>query len=66
MINQTRLNALTYAAEYIIDCENSEYESYVTYCDELDLDPANIEGDKQKGHIYALALIGLGLKFPID
>lgn len=58
--------ALTQVAEYIIDCENGEYDSYVSYCDENELDPKDIRGAGQSDHVYALALIGLGLEFPKD
>lgn len=58
--------ALTKVAEYIVDCENDEYDSYVTYCDENDLNPKDITGASQSKHVYALALIGLGLEFPIE
>ena len=57
-------HALKILAEHIIDCENGEYESYLNYCNELEIDPKDIEGELQKNHIYPLALIGLGLRFP--
>ena len=53
-------------AQYVIDCENGEYESYTTYCVENDLDPKDVEGQEQVKHVYALALIGLGLEYPTN
>lgn len=58
--------ALTQVAEYVLDCENNEYDSYVSFCDENELDPKDIRGAGQSNHVYALALIGLGLDFPED
>ena len=62
----TKDMALTQVAEYIVDCESNEYDSYVTYCEENDLDPKDISGADQSEHVYALALIGLGAEFPIE
>lgn len=56
-------SALIKVAEYIVDCENNEYDSYVSFCEENGLDPKNIRGKKQRDHVYALALVGLGLEF---
>jgi hypothetical protein len=53
-------NALTRIVEYILE---SEYENYRTYCEENELDARNIRGDVQGRHVYALALIGLGMEF---
>lgn len=50
--------ALITVAEHVYDCESGEYDSYITYCDELEIDP------QERCHVYALALIGLGLQFP--
>jgi hypothetical protein len=61
-----KLEALTKIAEYIVNCENNEYDSYVSFCSENRLKPENISGRKQRTHVYALALIGLGLDFPKD
>lgn len=61
-----KLESLTKIAEYIIDCETGEYENYVTFCDENQLEPKDIQGEMQRTHVYALALIGLGLDFPTD
>jgi len=58
--------ALKQVAEYIIDCESNEYDSYMQYCFENDLDPKDIRGACQSTHVYALALIGLGMEFPTD
>lgn len=58
--------ALTQVAEYIVDCESNECESYQTYCDENDLNPKDIRGLGQSKHVYALALIGLGMEYPKD
>jgi hypothetical protein len=55
------LNCLIKVAQYIIGDESGEYESYMTYCEENDLDPKDITGIKQSTHVYALALIGLNL-----
>ena len=58
--------ALTQVAEYIVDCESNEYDSYMTHCEENELDPKDIRGLGQSSHVYALALIGLGMEFPTD
>lgn len=58
--------ALTQVAEYIVDCENGEYKSYVSHCEENELDPKDIRGIGQSSHVYALALIALGMEFPLD
>lgn len=62
----SKQGALTQVAEYIINCENSEYDSYVSYCQENELAPFDIRGLGQSNHVYALALIGLGLEFPCE
>lgn len=53
-------------AEYVLDCESGEYENYLEYCGDLDIEPSDITGTEQRRHIYAKALIGLGLDFPND
>lgn len=58
--------ALAKVAEYIVDCESNEYDNYVSFCEENDLKPSNIKGRRQITHVYALALVGLGLEFPTD
>jgi hypothetical protein len=58
-----KLEQLTKVAEHVIDCESGEYDSYVTYCDENELDPKHILGQEQQFHVYALALAGLGMTF---
>lgn len=55
---------LNTVAEYIVNCENNEYDSYVSYCEENGLEPNNINDSDNLNHVYALALVGLGLKFP--
>jgi len=65
-MRKKQLKALTKVADYITDCENSEYDSYVEYCEENELEPSDIHGKEQSNHVYALALIGLGLDFPKD
>ncbi len=62
----TPKNAMTQVCEYIIDCENNEYDSYMSFCNENSLDPCRIRAVKQRTHVYALALIALGLKFPTE
>lgn len=59
-----QLKAFQRIAEYILDCEGSEYDNYLNYCDELKVDPRDVSGPEQFNHIYALALIGLGYEFP--
>ena len=66
LIKNKTLKSLETLAFHTIDCENDEYDSYVTYCEELEINPANIRGKLQSKHIYALALIGLGMVFPKD
>jgi len=55
-----KLESLTLVAEHIL---NQEADDYVQWCEENELDPKDINGDMQKSHVYALALIGLGLEF---
>jgi hypothetical protein len=62
----SQAGALKQVADYIVNCENNEYDSYVTHCFENELAPADLRGRGQSDHVYALALIGLGLEFPID
>ena len=62
----SQLKALRKVAYHIVDCESEEYDNYVTYCEENDLEPRRIKGTEQRQHIYALSLIGLGLEFPKD
>lgn len=62
----SKRGALEQVAEYVLDCETGEYDSYVTHCFENELEPFDLRGAGQSEHIYALALIGLGLEFPID
>lgn len=52
--------------EYIVDCESSEYDNYTEWCNENDLNPIEIRGFKQSTHVYALALIALGMEYPTD
>jgi hypothetical protein len=60
------LNCLIKVAQYIIGDESGEYESYMTFCEENELNPKEINGIEQSSHVYALALIGLGFEFPND
>jgi hypothetical protein len=60
----TKQDCFEKVAEYIVNCENEEYESYVTYCQENDLNVNHIRGKEQSKHVYALALIALELEFP--
>ena len=62
----TKKTATQRVLEYTVDCESGEYDSYVSYCSENGYDPKDIHGKGQTGHVYALALIGLGLEFPSD
>ena len=61
-----KTDALTRCAEYIVSCDNKEYSDYVTYCDDNGLNPSDTQGIEQQKHVYAIALIGLGLDFPTD
>jgi hypothetical protein len=65
-VSTERHSALQAVAHYITDCENKEYDSYVSYCDENGLNPEDIHGKEQSNHVYALALIGIGAAFPKD
>jgi hypothetical protein len=56
--------ALVRIAHYIIGTDNKDYFDYIDYCDENGLDVKDIQGEKQSNHVYALSLIGLGMKFP--
>lgn len=58
------VDRLKEVAEYIIDCESGEYDSYMSYCQENNLNPKNITKKKQLNHVYAKALVGLDLEFP--
>lgn len=58
--------ALISVAEYIVSCDNKEYDDYVRYCDDNGLEPSDITGAEQSQHVYAQALIGLGLEFPTE
>ena len=51
-------------AMFILDSESGERESYIDMCETLEIAPERIRGRDQRLHIYAKALIGLGLKFP--
>ena len=53
-------------AEYIVDCESGEYDSYVSFCAENNLEPSEITKTANLGHVYAKALVGLGMIFPND
>jgi hypothetical protein len=57
MSKQTALNALA------LHALNYEREDYLYYCDCNSIDPKDIQGDLQSRHLYALALIGLNIKF---
>ena len=59
-------NSLQCVAEYIVDCESGEYDSYVSYCDENGLNPENLTNKENLTHVYAKALVGLGMEFPKD
>lgn len=65
-VSKGKLEALVTVAVYIISCDNKEYDDYVTYCDDNGLNPSDIQGAEQVKHVYAQALIGLGLEFPTD
>jgi hypothetical protein len=58
--------ALEQVARHVIDCESGEYASYVDHCKENELNPVDIRGLGQSNHVYALALIGLNMEFPLD
>lgn len=58
--------ALECVALYVIDCTNKDYEDYLTYCSDNNLNPKDIGENAQLEHVYAKALIGLGLEFPKD
>jgi hypothetical protein len=58
-----KLKALTEVAEYIVGFDSKEYDDYIDWCDSQSLNPSDITGEAQSSHIYALALVGLGLKF---
>jgi hypothetical protein len=53
--------ALILVAQYILD--EKEREDYIDQCDFYDIDPKDLQGEKQRKHVYALALIGLSQKF---
>ena len=53
-------------AQWVTCCENGQYDDYMSYCNDNNLIPKDIDGIEQKNHVYALALIALGLEFPKD
>ena len=53
--------ALVLVAQYILD--DKERNDYDDYCDCHEIDPKDIQGEKQRTHVYAMALIGLGNKY---
>ncbi len=57
----TKTQALKKVAQYIID--DKEREDYEDFCDVHNLDPKDIKGKLQSAHVYACALIGLGLEY---
>ena len=64
-ISRRKLAALLKVADYIVDCENAEYDNYTEWCEENGLDPKDIKGKEQSKNVYALALIGLGFAYPV-
>ncbi len=63
-IDSKRLKKLVDIADWIMSCDNKEYDDYVNYCDDNGLDPAKINGREQSKHVYAKALISLNMTFP--
>ena len=61
-----RTELLELVAEYIVSCEGREYEDYIGYCKDNNVEPADLSGVVQSKHVYSQALRGLGLEFPID
>jgi hypothetical protein len=60
----SKSQALVRIARYIIDTDNKDYRDYIEFCDDNGLDPKDIQGEIQSNNVYALCLIGLGMKFP--
>ena len=58
-----KMEALIMVAEHIVTFDSKERNDYIEWCDSEGLDPSDINGKMQLGHIYALALVGLGWKF---
>lgn len=61
-----RTELLELVAEYIVNCGNNEYDDYITYCRDNEVEPADLNGEIQGKHVYSQALRGLGLEFPTD
>lgn len=59
-----KIKMLESVADYIVSCDGKEYDDYVQYCDDENLKLNEITGKKQLQHVYAQALVGLGLSFP--
>ena len=60
-IQNNRLEALIEVAQYVLD--DKERKDYIEQCLENEVKPENIKGRVQKNHVYAKALIALGLEF---
>lgn len=58
----SKTDALKLIADYILD-GSKEHDDYVDMCTEHDIDPKDLQGKRQRTHVYALALIGLEMKF---
>ena len=53
--------ALVLVAHYIID--DKEHDDYALWCEQEGLNPRDIQGERQRKHVYAQALIGLGMEY---
>ena len=63
MLTEYQQKKLLEIAAYIIHVDNAELENYTDYCEENGWNPADINGKDQSGHVYAKALIALGLEY---
>lgn len=63
MKKMTKKQAMESIVEYVLTDEQLGYESYVDYCQENEWNPYDIQGEEQRNHVYAQALIAFGRDF---
>ena len=57
------IDKLKQAAKYLL---STEFDDYTEWCEENGFKPEDIKGKNQSNHPYAVALLGLGLKFEAE
>ena len=63
--NMTKKKAFENIALYIVSIDYKEFEDYTRYCEESIYCPSDIQGEHQRKHVYAQALIALGRKYTV-